>query len=277
MPEIAVTEKSVSAFIAGNEKSLAAFLPAGARSSDMSAGVMLAILQSDDLKACLTTEPGRLSLIQAMRVAYSRGLSLNPAEGKAALIGYSGKVQYQIMVGGMKDIAMKTGLVKNTRTGVNYQGDVFTIRETSAGDSYERVPGPGGTVVESFYASLTLKDGTSYVLMWPLDRVKAHKEKYSSRTKMDLPGYGQKTVLKALLKSIGLPEIDEALEAAEISETFDVDDTVTHQHGTSADDLTQTLTVMENAGFEVISDEPAKPAPVAPAKPVTAPQRQDLF
>ena len=52
---------------------------------------MLAIIENNDLMQALKTPSGQMSVYNSLKYAASTGLSLNPQEGKAALISYNSK------------------------------------------------------------------------------------------------------------------------------------------------------------------------------------------
>jgi phage RecT family recombinase len=207
---------------------------------------MIAIADSPTLAECLKTDAGKRSLFNAMRYAATTGLSLNPQEGKAALIGYSGKIQYQVMKNGMIDLALESGKVEFITADYVRENDEFRITKSIDGDKYTFAPAlrdRGGVL--GYYAALKLASGATHVKWLTAEEVKAHREKYSKASQMPEIGYGVKTVMKALLRSVSISDAldrvigqDDAIEAE-----FTV-------HGTTADDVAAALSK---------PDKPVKP------------------
>lgn len=199
---------------------------------------MIAIADNKELSECLTTESGKRSLFSALRYAATTGLSLNPQEGKAALIPYGGKIQYQVMKNGMIDLALESGKVEFITADYVKENDAFSIKKSIHGDEYEFSPAlkDRGELL-GFYAALKMKDGATHVKWITADEVSEHRKKYSSRTQMPESGYGIKTILKALLRNVSISdELDNAIGADDF---FEAEFTV--KHGTTADDAAEKM------------------------------------
>ncbi len=198
---------------------------------------MIAIADSKDLSECLTTDAGKRSLFSALRYAATTGLSLNPQEGKAALIPYSGKIQYQVMKNGMIDLALESGKVEFITADYVKENDKFSIKKSVHGDEYVFEPAlkDRGDVL-GYFSALKMKSGSTHVKWFTAEEIKDHRNKYSSKTQMPETGYGIKTALKALLRGISISdELDNAIGADDF---FEAEFTV---KGTSADDAAEKL------------------------------------
>lgn len=183
---------------------------------------MLAIVESENLKECLKTEQGRLSLFGALRFASSTGLSLNPQEGKAALIPYGGKVQYQIMKNGIVELALSSGMVDFVTADIVRERDKFELSKSMSGDNYEYVPAKTdrGDVI-GFFAGCKLKSGSTHVKYMTRQEVEEMRDKYSATFKAkpeaspwskSFNGMGIKTVLKSLFRNLSISTaLDDAL------------------------------------------------------------------
>jgi len=190
---------------------------------------MMCIVENEELLKCLGTPAGQASLVHALRYAAGTGLSLNPQEGKAALIPYSGKVEYQVMKGGMVQLAMESKKVEFITADTVYEGDTFEIEKTMDGDRYRFKPAlmDRGKVL-GYFAAVKMKDGTCHVKWIDTANMEKHRDQYGkgvtnekSAWKKSFDGMAQKTVLKALLRSL---EISPDLTAAVTSDDrFEVD------------------------------------------------------
>lgn len=190
---------------------------------------MLAIVENQELTNALRTPTGKASLYHALRFAASTGLSLNPQEGKAALIAYKGKIQYQVMKSGMIELAMQSGKVEFITSDTVRASDNFTIEKTMDGDKYSFVPARKDRgEIDGFFAALKLNTGAVHVKYMTRKEVEAHRDSYSAYYKgtkkgpwvTSFEGMGLKTVLKALFRGLNIaPEIDAAVhnDDAELS------------------------------------------------------------
>ena len=212
--------------------------------------VMMCLMESDELQKCMTTPAGQASLIHALRYAAGTGLSLNPQEGKAALIAYSGKVEYQVMKGGMIELAMASGKVEFITSDIVYAGDDFSIEKTMNGDEYRFKPAlrDRGDVL-GYFAALKMTDSVTHVKWIDIATMEIHRDKsgkgvsnQNSAWKKSFDGMSIKTVLKALLRSLEIsPDLTTAVVSDDKFEAGAVID-VTPQSGASAADVTDAMT-----------------------------------
>jgi phage RecT family recombinase len=196
---------------------------------------MIAIVEKPELVEVLKTEQGKLSVYNALRYAATTGLSLNPAEGKSALIGFKGKdgnfkVSYQIMKNGMVDLALESGKVEFLSSDLVRQNDKFELKKSMQGDDYNFIPAmkDRGEVI-GFFAALKLKSGATHVKWMTVEEINEMRDSYSATFKYNpenspwsksFNGMGLKTVMKALLRNISIsPEIDNAVGADDFYET----------------------------------------------------------
>jgi phage RecT family recombinase len=199
---------------------------------------MLAISDNKSLADCLQTVEGKKSLIHALKYASTTGLSLNPQEGRAALIAYGGKIQFQIMKNGLIDLALESGKVEFITADYVKENDKFKLIKTINGDSYEFEPAlkDRGAIL-GYFAAIKLVSGMTHVKWFTSEEVLSHRKKYSSNSQMPEMGYGIKTVMKALLRSISISrELDAAVSGDDFFEISTESD-----HGVSADDTLEKL------------------------------------
>jgi phage RecT family recombinase len=221
---------------------------------------MIAIVSNNELANCLKTDPGKLSLFQALRFASTTGLSLNPQEGKAALIAFSGKVQYLTMKNGLIELALETGRVEHLMSDHVRVNDKFDIIKTSDGDKYEFSPAlENRGAVRGFFATIKFKEGNTYLKWMSKVEVEEFRDKYSRYVYYsyddkngkfkkgdpipDAPwnksfiGMGEKTVMRKLLKSIHISEeFDKSISSDDF---YEVDYKI--EPGDSADDVNDKL------------------------------------
>ncbi len=186
--------------------------------------VVIAIESDSKLQECLNTREGQISMYNALKIASSTGLSLNPQENKAVLIARSGKVTYQVMKEGMIELALERG-IKKVRADLVRENDELKIENSINGDffSHNIALKDRGSVI-GFYAALITDEGDGHVKYMTTDEIKEHAERYSSyidkktgarkynpMVKSHPVGYGLKTVLKRLLKSVFTEEKDEKI------------------------------------------------------------------
>lgn len=223
---------------------------------------MLAIVSNEELVKCLSTEQGKLSIFHALRYASTTGLSLNPQEGKAALIAFAGRVQYQPMKNGLIDLAMESKKIETITVDHVCTNDEFRIIKTSDGDKFEFIPSLDERgKVKGFFSAIKFKTGISYVKYMTKQEVEEHRDKYSQYVYYkydnkekgikkgdpipDAPwnksfiGMGEKTIIKKLLKSISIDISEDLTRELEQDDFYEVDFTV--EPGTSADQVNDKL------------------------------------
>ena len=232
----------------------------------------LAVIENADLKAAMATEAGRMSLVRALQRSASSGLSLNPQKGESALVPIGGKINFWPMKNGIVKKALETGALEFIEANTVCSGDIFKPQKTAKGDDYVFEQGlqDRGFPV-AYFAVAVLKSGRSVVEYWTKDQVEAHKKKYGKGTNnndsawnKNFDGMAEKTVLKALLTGLHLPQLNPLLEMdneteQEQAETRNV--TEPQQKGTSAENLAAELAdrAMDNAAQEAADETPASP------------------
>jgi recombination protein RecT len=183
----------------------------------------LAVMESNELQKCLQSEPGQISFIHSMKYALRTGLSLNPQEGKSALIPYAGKVTYQIMKNGYIEKTMQSGFVKTLSAKEIKENDTLELWEDENGTHYKFTPAlTNRGIVKGYLAVISLKSGETYHSYMTVEEVKQHQKSYvkykSSAWDNSFDGMALKTVIKKLLRNVNI--------SAELSELVGVDDSV---------------------------------------------------
>jgi len=250
---IAVTEKSVAAYVTSVLPNLRNYAVRKYDAELWAKTVMLCIVESPKLMECLQNEPGKISMYHALRFAAATGLTLNPQEGKACLVPIAGKVNYWIEKGGMIDLVLETGAVRYIRANAVRANDKFLPIETLDGDSYSFSPATKnrGDII-GFYAAIKLMDGKGLVHYMAREEVDAHRDQYGkgldnndSAWRKSYEGMGIKTVIKQAIKRLALPkEAEKIIDAAR--DGADDDDApipVSFQEipGTTAEEVEATL------------------------------------
>lgn len=190
---------------------------------------VLAVKSNPDLEKCISTDIGKASFINSLRFASTTGLSLNPQEGKAAIIPRTTKsgatvATYQVMKNGMIDLALESGKVEFIEADYVRKNDFFTgIKKTMAGVDYEFAPAlkDRGELL-GFFAVMKMKSGATHGKWLTTKEIEDHRKKYSEKSYMPEIGYGLKTVVKSLLRSVSIsPEIDAMIDS---DDSFTVED-----------------------------------------------------
>lgn len=192
----------------------------------------LCVLQNEGLKKVIQSPQGKALFIRSLQLSAASGLSLNPQSGESALVAYDGKkglqVNFMPMKNGIVRMAMRTGRIAKIESGTVFDKDVFAPKKTSEGDKYEWAPalkdrGPA----KAYFAYVKLADGTGVLEYWEKPQVEEWAKKYgngkdangkfydSSAWGKSFDGMAEKTVIKAALRGLYLPELETYLEADE--------------------------------------------------------------
>jgi phage RecT family recombinase len=188
----------------------------------------LCVMESDALQKAIKTEQGKISFLHSMKQALRAGLSLNPQEGKAALIPYGNRITYLPMKNGFIDKAMACKEVKSIRPKVVKKNDQFELWEDEKGSHYKFVPAitdRGPSV--GYVAFLVEQNGTVHYSYMSKEEVEEHRDKYAASVngpwKKSFDGMAKKTVTKELLRDLNinpvlseLVGIDDEIECKEI-------------------------------------------------------------
>jgi phage RecT family recombinase len=193
----------------------------------------LCVLQNDGLKEAIQTPQGKALFIRSLQLSGASGLSLNPQKGESTLVAYNGKKGIQItfmpMKNGIVKMAMRTGKILKIESGTIFDKDTFIPKKTSEGDTYEWSPAlKDRGVPRAYFAFVKLADGTGVLEYWEKSQVEAWAHKYGngkdyqtgkfyedSAWGKSFDGMAEKTVIKAALRGLYFPELDEYLEADE--------------------------------------------------------------
>jgi phage RecT family recombinase len=257
--QLATIEKTAGDFLTSLKATLPTYAIRPYKQETFVRSAMIAIVSNEDLQSCLTTDQGKASIINAMRMAAGTGLSLNPQEGKAALIPYSKNIgkgnqnkwiktaQYQVMKNGLIELALESGKVEFITADTVRTNDEFTLKKTMNGDEYFFSPARSDRgEIDGFFAAVKMKDGTCHTTYMAITQTDEHREKFSSKTAMPEEGYGQKTVLKKLLNNLHIsPELSQVVGSDDVEEA---DYSIVPEQGTSADDLEKNLIDKKEAG-----------------------------
>jgi recombination protein RecT len=229
----------------------------------------LAVIESKDLRACITTQEGRVSLVRALQRSATSGLSLNPQKGESALVPIGGKVNFWPMKNGLIKAALETGALEYVEANTIFSNDDFSIKKTAKGDDYDFTPSlQERGFPRAYFAVAVLSSGRSVVEYWDKQQVEDHKKKYGKGTSSDksawntnFDGMAEKTVLKALLTGLHLPvkvmELIEQDNAAEQGER-NVTEPAAHK-GTDAEELEAELTAKDAAEQALPAQDPPPP------------------
>jgi phage RecT family recombinase len=258
--QLATIEKTAADFLGNLKATLPTYAIREYRQETFIRSAMIALVSNDGLAKCLNTSDGKASIVNALRMAAGTGLSLNPQEGKAALIAYGNKVNFQVMKNGLIELALESGKVDFITSDTVRENDEFTMSKTMNGDEYFFSPARVDRgKIDGFFAAVKMKDGKCHTVYMAKEQVDEHRKKFSSKTQMPEEGYGQKTVLKRLLNNLHIsPELSQAVGSDDTAEAELID--ITPQPGTSADDLEHELTGKKEAAEVVEQEEEEQPS-----------------
>jgi len=238
---------------------------------------ILAISETPELMECMQTTAGRMSLYSAMKLAFSTGLSLNPQEGKAAIIAYKGKARYQIMKEGAIDILMDSGDIKSVIVDIVYANDMFSIEKSNKGDVYHFAPmRKDRGEVDGYFCAITDKNNFYHVKYMTQEECFKIRDTYStgynfakdkSKTGWGKSpeGYSKKTVIKAAIRDLHISPKSKALfssEDADFNEPEIKDITPEKPSGSTADDVAGKLEKKRESTRIATDKEPPKIIPV---------------
>lgn len=254
-----ITDVTISKFLQERSKTLSGYMPDHARKKHESwlRTAMMTISDNENLKKCLETPSGQNSILHALKLAASVGLSLNPLEGKSALIAYDGKCTFQIMKNGIIELANNSGQVKFITCDTVRKNDKFLVSKTMDGDRYEFTPAltDRGEII-GFFAAVKLISGESNVSYMTKKEVEEHRDRYSKFKGEKAPwttsfeGMGLKTILKRLFRNVHISDdVSRAVGADDVSETQE-------PVGTSAEDLTDKIQAARQKPVEAEIVEP---------------------
>jgi len=216
---------------------------------------IMAISETPALMECMETPAGRASLYSAMKRAFSTGLSLNPQEGKAAIIAYKGKASYQIMKEGAIEILLNSGDIKTVMVEIVYENDEFSIEKSNKGDIYHFSPQRKDRgEVDGYFCAITDNEGISHVKYMTQEECFEIRDAYSSMFKFkpesspwknSPKGMCKKTVIKAAIRDLHISPTAKSLfssEEVDFSEPEMKDITPEKPTGTTAEDVSKKLT-----------------------------------
>lgn len=245
------TENETKNWINTVSKSLAAYSDNADERFFKSA--LIAIVENETLMACMKTAQGQASVYHSLKYAASTGLSINPQEGKAALIAYNGKqgtvINYQIMKNGMIELAMRSGKVEWLRSEIVRENDEFTP-PANPDDKVKFIPDRKNRGnADGYFAEAKMKDGAIHFKYMTVEEVEEHRDHYSSmfKNKPDASpwkhsfnGMALKTVIKALFRNVYISDdMDHAMGVEDTS--INHDNVIDITDGFSVDDLNSEL------------------------------------
>ena len=248
---LAVIEKSAADFLTGLKATLPTYAIRTYDNNLFVKSAMIAIVSNPSLSKCLSTAEGQTSMVNALRMAAGSGLSLNPQEGKSAIIPYGNKVNFQVMKNGLIELALESGKVEFITADTVRANDEFDMKKTMSGDEYFFSPARKDRgEIDGFFAAVMMKDGKCHTIYMANEQVLEHRKSFSKNTQMPVEGYGQKTALKRLLNNLHIsPELSQVVGSDNASEREIIDVTPKPVlKGTGAEDLEAKLTDQKEAG-----------------------------
>jgi len=258
---VAVTDQDAGNFLQGLSKTLETYAVREYNQTSFTKSAMIAIVSNEDLKECLNSVAGKESLTNTLKMAAGTGLSLNPMEMKSAIIPRNKKVgdkwvkvaTYQVMKGGMIELALESGKVEFITSETVRSADSFEVSKTMDGDTYSFSPARKQRgEIDGFFAAVKMKTGECHVRYMALEETDAHRQQFSEKTSMPVEGYGEKTVLKRLLKNLHISDDVDRAAGADSFEPEERDITPQPEKGTSSEELTDKLQAKQAEAVETV-------------------------
>lgn len=239
------------------------------RASSFLSSVVGAVSVNPSLQNCDPT-----SVLSAAMVSATLNLSVVPTLGQAGLVPYAGKVQFQIMVRGLIQLAQRTRLYKNLNCDKVYE-DEFEGIDLLTGDlklkyvtGGQRDRGEENKVV-GYFAHFDLVNGFSKTEYMTKGAIKAHAQRFSKSYDKgpwqdNFDAMAKKTVMKFLLNHYGPLSVEMERALVEDQAVFDGE-------SESYEDNPQNDEAFSN-NIEVTPEETT--APVAKANPAPKKEQQ---
>jgi len=252
--QIAVSDSQIIANINGWGDGRVAPLYQGRNFDTWKQDAILAVMENDDLRNCMATETGKISIVRSLQRSATSGLSLNPQKGESALVAINGKVNFWLMKNGIAKKALETGALEYVQSDTVFEGDTFILKKTALGDNYDFSPSlENRGNAKGFFASAVLKNGRCVVEYWTLAQAEEHKKKHGkgltnpkSAWNINTNAMHEKGVLKALLTGLHLPEVTQIIETFNrVEEDEPRDVTESQEKGSSAENLAADLSNLE--------------------------------
>jgi len=185
------------------------------------AGAFIAAVLNTAVSTPKIMECDPLSVINAALQAAVLRLSISPSLGQAAIIPYGKKAQFQIMVGGFIQLALRTNQYRYINTAKIYEGE--TIEEERLTGKMKLGGAKKSNKIDAWCGYFELVNGFSKMLVMSVAEIMEHAKHYSKSWKGDHfePGSAwdtnfdkmcEKTVIKLLIKKYGI--LSDTLEVA---------------------------------------------------------------
>jgi recombination protein RecT len=183
----------------------------GSRGPQMAAALVQLVNQSNQLQKC---EPN--SIIGCALMASALDLSIDPNLSEACIVPYGAKAQFQIMYGGLTQLALRSGQYRTLGWQIVHKDELETWDELT-GELVVNSDHPDEEVI-GYAAKFKLLNGFEKGSYWTKARCMAHAERFSKAYRAGLADKSKqdysvwftdpdraclKTVLKMLLKTWG--------------------------------------------------------------------------
>lgn len=215
----------------------------GAKAPQFMASITNVVANSEYLQKC---DPA--SIMSAAFIAASLDLPVDPNLGRAYIIPYGKRAQFQIGYKGFVELAIRTGLYRDMNAVEIYEDEIVEYNPILGKLTFvndfskcsQRKEGKRDKIV-GYYAYYELLAGFAKGLYMTKQEVIAHAERYSQAykaKKMDSPWFtnfdemAKKTVLKRLLSKWGILSIEMQKAVTEDQKVYDM-----YGNGEYSDDM----------------------------------------
>ena len=231
----------------------------GAKAPQFMASITNAVSGSDYLQKC---DPA--SIMSAAFIAASLDLPIDPNLGRAYIIPYGSRAQFQIGYKGFVELAIRTGKYKDMNTVEIYEDEILEYNPVLSklrfvedfSQCKQREAGQTDKIV-GYYAYYELLTGFAKGLYMTKAQVENHARRYSQaykNNKKDSPWFtnfdemAKKTVLKRLLSKFGILSVEMQKAVVEDQKVYDA-----AGNGVYSDNIAEKA-VEEDSAKEVISE-----------------------
>lgn len=170
------------------------------------------------------------SILSSAMIAATLDLPINPSLGFAAIVPYKDQAQFQIMVKGLIQLAIRTGLYQSINASEVYEGELVEWNRVKGTFEIDEAQKKSDKVI-GYVAHFKLLTGFEKFLYMTVDQIEAHARKFSKSFgnpngpwKQFRDAMMTKTPLKLLISKFGplsveiqrggIPVIENGLEKA---------------------------------------------------------------
>lgn len=171
-----------------------------------------------------------VSILTAAMQAATLDLQITPGLGFSAIIPYGNQAQFQIMVKGYTQLALRSGQIKALNVGEIYADEYNGFDKIKGQLNPLKEHKESCTEVVGYFCYMALVNGFEKTEFWSKDKVTAHGRRYSKTFangpwKDNFDAMAKKTVLKAMLTKYAPQSTQLQMQSA-----FSADQAIIHEN-----------------------------------------------